>query len=82
MKSQVKNTIAPFQPYTIELTIESPEEAAALYSLFNHSVLMDAIEPGVDRGEIRSLRDDIKAGCDGHKFDAMKYHQRLVSIIN
>lgn len=77
MKATAKPKVKKFEPFTIELTFESPKEAAGLFALLNHYDLIRAAEI-VDAAKV--INASISQGNVGEP-EYMEAHGKLCCIV-
>ena len=65
-----------FNPITLEITLESKEEAGQMYALFNHGSILEAV-PSLDGS---AIRDAIKSAI-GKCPDYQSTHHHLCKIL-
>ena len=66
---KVKKGKDGFQPFALEITIETAEEARALYAIFNHARTESLIHP-MSMWELRKAIGSEHQVCDGIAPDA------------
>jgi hypothetical protein len=78
MKCKAESPAPAFRPFDVTITIESQAEAAGLYSLFNHSVLLD--KTGL-AGNGCKLRDAIYTGHGSTPAGIGEIYTKLCQVI-
>lgn len=67
-----------FKPFEINITIENKEDAAKLYALFNHTLVIREVDLDKESAEIR---DAISRNI-GMWIDYIEFHKNLVALMS